>query len=124
MEVAQKFMIVSEEKEVLKAIEGIKNLQRYNLPVSTLFTLGKHNVDDLINTIKLNDMLGIEYMSVMVICPTGRANDGSILQIKNIGIQYFYLTKRIARGEFKVKFKIVPPNESDIFGHIIFHWLL
>lgn len=24
-------------------------------------------------------MLSIEYMSVMVICPTGRANDGSIL---------------------------------------------
>ncbi|SDL35098.1 radical SAM/SPASM peptide maturase WgkB [Streptococcus equinus] len=99
-----------------KAIEGIKNLQRYNLPVSTLFTLGKHNVDDLINTIKLNDMLGIEYMSVMVICPTGRANDGSILTDKKHWYPVFFdLTKRIARGEFKVKFKIVPPNESDIF---------
>ena len=30
-------------------------------------------------------MLGIEYMSVMVICPTGRANDGSILALN---IQY------------------------------------
>lgn len=28
-----------------KAIEGIKNLQKYNLPVSTLFTLGKHNLN-------------------------------------------------------------------------------
>ena len=27
-------------------------------------------------------MLGIKYMSVMVICPTGRANDGSILADK------------------------------------------
>lgn len=25
------------------------------------------------------------------------------------------LTERISKGEFKVKFKIVPPNESDVF---------
>lgn len=99
-----------------KVIEGIRNLQRYNLPVSTLFTLGKHNVDDLINTIKLNDKLGIEYMSVMVICPTGRANDGSILADKNSWYPVFYdLTKRIYAGEFNVNFRIVPPNESQIF---------
>lgn len=99
-----------------KVVEGIRNLQRYNLPVSTLFTLGKHNVDDLINTIKLNDKLGIEYMSVMVICPTGRANDGSILADKNSWYPVFYdLTKRIYAGEFNVKFRIVPPNESQIF---------
>lgn len=99
-----------------KTLEGIKNLQRYKLPVSTLFTLGKHNVHDLINTIRLNDMLGIEYMSVMVICPTGRANDGSILADKKDWYPVFFdVTKRIANGEFKVKFKIVPPNESDVF---------
>ena len=99
-----------------KAIEGIKNLQRYNLPVSTLFTLGRHNVDDLINTIRLNDMLRIKYMSVMIICPTGRANDGSILADKKHWYPVFLdLTERLSRGEFKVKFKIVPPNESDVF---------
>lgn len=99
-----------------KAIEGIKNLQRYNLPVSTLFTLGRHNVDDLINTIRLNDMLRIKYMSVMIICPTGRANNGSILADKKHWYPVFLdLTERLSRGEFKVKFKIVPPNESDVF---------
>lgn len=69
----------------------------------------------------MNDMLGIEYMSVMVICPTGRANDGSILADKKQWYPVFLdLTERISKGEFKVKFKIVPPNESDVFGHIIF----
>lgn len=85
------YTTVNEEKEVLRKLLRNKNLQRYNLPVSTLFTLGKHNVDDLINIIRLNDMLGIEYMSVMVICPTGRANDGSILADKNTGIQFFLI---------------------------------
>lgn len=99
-----------------KTIEGIKNLQKYNLPVSTLFTLGKHNVDDLINTIRLNDLLGIDFMSVMVICPTGRANDGSILADKEHWYPVFLeLTERIQKKEFKVHFKIVPPNESEIF---------
>lgn len=99
-----------------KTIEGIRNLQKYNLPVSTLFMLGKHNVDDLINTIRLNDMLNIDFMSVMVICPTGRANDGSILADKEHWYPVFMeLTERIQRKEFKVHFKIVPPNESDVF---------
>ena len=62
-------------------------------------------------------MLGIEYMSVMVICPTGRANGiGSILADKKQWYPVFLdLTERISKGEFKVKFKIVPPNESDVF---------
>ena len=51
-------------------------------------------------------MLSIEYMSVMVICPTGRANDGSILADKKQWYPVFLdLTERISKGEFKVKFK-------------------
>ena len=92
-----------------------------NLPVSTLFTLGKHNVNDLINTVRLNDMLGIEYMSVMVICPTGRANDGSILADKKNWYPVFLdLTERLSRGEFKVKFKMFHQMKVMFFGHIIF----
>ena len=61
-------------------------------------------------------MLSIEYMSVMVICPTGRANYGSILADKKQCYPVFLdLTERISKGEFKDKFKIVPPNESDVF---------
>ena len=63
------------------ALNGIQNLQKYNLPVSTLFTLHPNNVNNLIYTIKLNESLGIEYMSVMVVCPTGRASNGSSLLI-------------------------------------------
>ena len=37
-------------------------------------------------------MLGIEYMSVMVICPTGRANDGSILADKKQLLQLTIFT--------------------------------
>lgn len=66
-------------------------------------------------------MLCIEYMSVMVICPTGRANDGSILADKKQWYPVFLdLTERISKGEFKVKFKIVPPNESDVFFDTLF----
>lgn len=99
-----------------KAIEGIRQLQKYNLPVSTLFTLGKHNVNDLINTIKLNDKLNIDFMSVMVLCPTGRANDTSVLTDKENWYPVFLeLSKKIKNKDFKVNFKIVPPNESDVF---------
>ena len=99
-----------------KAIRGIKYLQKYNLPVSTLFTLGKHNVNELIETIKLNDMLEINFMSVMVICPTGRANDGSILADKESWYPVFLdLSERLQKNEFNVNFKIVPPNESEVF---------
>ncbi|WP_279146138.1 radical SAM/SPASM domain-containing protein [Clostridium tyrobutyricum] len=99
-----------------KSIEGIKNLQKYNLPVSTLFTLNKNNVEDLINTIKLNENLGIEYMSVMVICPTGRASKGDSLITKEKWYPMLYkLTKMKESGEIKLKFKIVPPNESSVF---------
>jgi radical SAM protein with 4Fe4S-binding SPASM domain len=88
----------------------------YNLPVSTLFTLGKHNVKDLINTIALMDKLEITFLSVMVMCPTGRANDGSVLADKEEWYPIFLeLSERINRREFKIKVKIVPPNESDIF---------
>ena len=46
-------------------------------------------------------MLSIEYMSVMVICPTGRANDGSILADKKQWYPVFLdLTERISKGEF------------------------
>ncbi|CEN29469.1 radical SAM/SPASM domain-containing protein [Lactococcus piscium] len=99
-----------------KVIEGIKKLQRYQLPVSTLFTLGKHNVNDLINTIKLFDKLEVDFMSVMVICPTGRANDASILANKEEWYPVFLdLSERMKKKEFNLKFKIVPPNESDVF---------
>ena len=37
-------------------------------------------------------MLSIEYMSVMVICPTGRANDGSILADKKQLLQLTIFT--------------------------------
>lgn len=55
-------------------------------------------------------------MSVMVICPTGRANDSSILADKEHWYPVFLdLSKRISKNEFKVNFKIVPPNESEVF---------
>ena len=99
-----------------KAIKGIIHLQRYNLPVSTLFTLNKNNVNDLIKTIRLNDLLGIEHMSVMVVCPTGRASDASILTDKENWYPVFLeLSELMKSNEFNVNFKIVPPNESDIF---------
>ena len=99
-----------------KVISGIRNLQRYNLPVSVLFTLGKHNVNSLLDTIRLCDKLEIEFMSVMVICPTGRANDASILADKEEWFPVFLdLSERMKNKEFKVHFKIVPPNEGDVF---------
>jgi len=99
-----------------KTIKGIKSLMRYNLPVSTLFTLNKTNVHDLIPTIKLNEMLGIRYMSVMVVCPTGRASDGNILADKDKWYPVFLkLSEMRKNGDIRLNFKIVPPNESSVF---------
>jgi len=98
------------------AIEGIANLQKCRLPVSTLYTLTNDNVGDLINTIKLNESLGMEYMSVMVVCPTGRASDGSSLLTPEVWYPLFLkLTEMKMKGEIKLSFKIVPPNESRVF---------
>lgn len=100
----------------VKALQGIRSLQKYNLPVSTLFTLNKNNMDDLINTIKLNEAMGIEYMSVMVMCPTGRASNGSLLITKEKWYPIFMnLSEMKANSEIKLNFKIVPPNEGNIF---------
>ncbi|WP_125152667.1 radical SAM/SPASM domain-containing protein [Clostridium rectalis] len=99
-----------------KTINGIKNLQQYKLPVSTLFTLNKNNVDNLIECIKFNEQLGITYMKVMVVCPTGRASDGDILVTKEQWYPVFLqLSKMMFNKEIKLHFKIVPPNESEVF---------
>ena len=100
----------------VKAIQGVKMLQKYRLPVSTLFTLNEKNIDDLINTIRLNESLGINYMSVMVMCPTGRASDGKLLLTKEKWYPIFLrLSDMKRKGEIKLNFKIVPPNESAVF---------
>lgn len=102
----------------VKAINGINLLQKHGLPVSTLFTLNKFNVHDLIPTIQLNHMMGIKHMSVMIVCPTGRASDGETLVDKNSWYPVFYeLTKMKAENRMPLSFKIVPPNESSVFWH-------
>lgn len=102
-------------------IKGIKELQRCNLPVSTLFTLNKNNVKDLINTIKFNELLGISYMTVMIVCPTGRASDGAMLVRPEEWYPVFYeITKMKAENKIKLNLRIVPPNEGEIFWHYYF----
>ncbi len=100
----------------IKALQGIQRLQKYNLPVSTLFTLNENNVEDLINSIKLNETMGINYMSVMVMCPTGRASQGQLLLTKEKWYPIFFeLSQMKERNEIRLNFKIVPPNEGNIF---------
>lgn len=100
-------------------INAIKILKQQNLPVSTLFTLNKNNVEDLISCIKLNEELGMSYMTVMIVCPTGRASDGNILAQKEQWYPVILkLSEMKANDEIKLNFKIVPPNESQVF------WLL
>lgn len=97
-------------------IRGIKLLQKYNLPVSTLFTLNDSNMENLIDCIKFNEILGIQYMTVMVLCPTGRASNGELLLNKERWYPLFLkLTEMIKNNEIKLNFKIVPPNESEVF---------
>lgn len=99
-----------------KTIQGIKNLQKYNLPVSTLFTLNKINLPNLIDTIKFNEELGIDSMSVMVVCPTGRSSSGELLINKENWYPIFLeLSKLKKSNKIKLNFKIVSPNESDLF---------
>lgn len=99
-----------------KVIKGIKNLKKYNLPVSTLFTLNNHNIDNLIECIKFNEELGMDYMTVMVLCPTGRATGKDVLVRKEQWYPVFMkLTNMMANNEIKLHFKIVPPNEGSVF---------
>lgn len=99
-----------------KTLEGIKSLQKYGVNVSTLFTLNKININNLIDCIKFNENLGIDYMSVMVLCPTGRAKDGKLLINKETWYPIFMkLTNMLLNDEIKLNFKIVPPNESQVF---------
>lgn len=104
-----------------KVITSINILKNFNLPVSTLFTLNTLNVHDLINCIKLNEELEMEYMTVMMVCPTGRASDGGILPTKE---QWFpiclKLSEMIKNDEINLKFKIVPPNESKAWWQLYF----
>lgn len=98
-----------------KVIRGIKILQKYDLPVSTLFTLNEKNIDDLINTIKFNEELGIKYMTVMVVCPTGRASSKNLISKEKWYPLFMELTRMKLNNEIKLNFKIVPPNEGDVF---------
>ena len=86
-----------------------------------MFTLHNENVEDLIPIIKLNEELGIEYLSVMVICPTGRAVGKKLTLSKEKWYPIFNkLTDMKKNGEIKLKFKIVPPNESEVFWSYYF----
>lgn len=99
-----------------KTVRGIQLLKEYELPVSTLITLTDNNIDHLIDTIKFNESLGIEYVSVMVVCPTGRgANSDLLLSKKKWYPIFLKLSQMKKNGEIKVKLKIVPPNEGEIF---------
>lgn len=103
------------ENTFSKVIQGIKSLQKYNLPVSTLFTLNEKNIDDLINTIKFNEALGIKYMTVMVVCPTGRASSENLITKEKWYPLLLKLTNMKLNHEIKLNFKIVPPNEGEVF---------
>ena len=98
-----------------KVLEGIKILQKYNLPVSTLFTLNEKNVEDLINAIRFNEALGMDYMTVMVVCPTGRATDKNVVSKEKWYPLFLKLSEMKANDEIHINFKIVPPNESETF---------
>ena len=55
-------------------------------------------------------------MSVMVVCPTGRAADGKGVLTPEVWYPLFLrLTNMKMNKEIKLNFKIVPPNESRVF---------
>lgn len=118
---SNKHDIVRGNNSFIQTIEGIRLLQKYNLPVSTLFTLHKSNVDDLLDTIKLNENLGMHHMTIMVVCPTGRDSKGDTLVSKQ---QWYPMLLKISEmkknNEIKLNLKIVPPNESPVFWMIYF----
>jgi radical SAM domain protein len=99
----------------IKTINGLKNLIKYNIPVTILFTLGNHNTCDLINTIKLAEIIGVKSFTAMVICSTGRASSGEFCLKKETWYpEFFKLSQMIYDNEFKINIRIIPPNESDV----------
>ena len=104
-----------------KVIRGIELLKENEVPVSTLFTLNKYNVENLLECIKFNEKIGMDYMTVMMLCPTGRASDGKLLPNKDQWYPILLkLSQMLKNDEINLKFKIVPPNESPIWWQLYF----
>lgn len=98
-----------------KTIKGIGCLLRNGIPVTILYTLGSHNADDLINTIKLLEHIGIENMTVMMVCSTGRASSGDFtVNQKTWYPTFLELSEMKKNKELKLNLRIIPPNESEI----------
>ena len=100
----------------IKTLKGVRALQKNNIKINSLFTLTKDNIDFLLDTIKLNEYLGINNMTVMVVCLAGRAADDNKMFSKEKWYPLFLkLSEMKLNNEFNIQFTIMPPNESDIY---------
>ncbi len=97
-----------------KAIENIKLMQNNKLPVSILFTATKQNIDSMVDTVQFFNKMNIQYITIMVVCPTGRANEQSLIPSNKWCEQFLALTNIVNNNEVDINVKIVPPNEGDI----------
>nr|WP_279010356.1 radical SAM protein [Vagococcus fluvialis] len=98
-----------------QTIHGVANLLKYNIPLTVLFTLNNTNTKDFINTIKFVESLGIDSLTAMVMCPTGRAANGSFSLNKDTWYPVFLkISEMLANEEIKLRLRIIPPNESDV----------
>lgn len=98
-----------------QTIRGVSNLLKHNIPLTVLFTLNNTNTKDFINTIRFVESLGIDSLTAMVMCPTGRAADGSFSLKKETWYPVFLkISEMLKNEEIKLRLRIIPPNESDV----------
>ena len=93
-----------------KAIQAIKNFQKYGIEVRVQSTLTKYNTEDLLDLMEILSDLKISHQTIVPVCPTGRADKEMMLskeEYKEFIIKMYqkviYLTKKGTKTNFQIR---------------------
>ncbi|MFV9645325.1 MAG: radical SAM protein [Desulfobacterales bacterium] len=101
-----------------KVVKSIQLLKKHKVPHATLFTLCSLNAKYLIQTLLSNQEIGIKNTGIMMVCPTGRADENLLVDYKEWSRIFNTVTDLIADGTISSNIKFIPPNESKIFWEL------
>ena len=94
-----------------KAINAVKNFQKYGIEVRVQSTLTKYNKEDLLKLMEILSDLGVTHQTIVPVCPIGRANKEMMLSKKEykefIVMMYNKVIYLINKGT-KTNFQIRP----------------
>lgn len=94
-----------------KAIEAIKNFQKYGIEVRVQSTLTKYNTEDLLDLMEVLSDLKISHQTIVPVCPIGRADKEMMLDkeaYKNFIIKMHEKVKYLIEKGTITNFQIRP----------------